>query len=321
MKSPIIAFFKMIRWPNLLIVVLTQLLIWLCIIRPMGHLSDGGVLFLQYAHFMILSLTTVLIAAAGYIINDYYDRDIDQINKPGKVIVGEVLSVRLSLCLYVLLNLTALGLSVYLSSLQRTIVLAGIQLFCMALLWLYAAVLKAKPVWGNLAVAMLTALTIVILMAYEPAMYSVVLRPSFHKSVLSPLWLIGVYTFFAFMMTWIREIVKDMEDVKGDAAAGCQTLPIVVGVRVASRLVVVLGIVTVVALLLSALLLMFSGWMMLSVYLIVVLVIPILLLIAGIGKSSSSEHYATWSRRLKLIMLAGILALPLYYLLAFVLSC
>lgn len=320
--NPIAHFFKLLRWPNLLIILLTQLLIWVDVIRPMARLSDSSEHFLQGSHFVLLSFTTILIAAAGYVINDYYDRVIDQINKPEKVIIGRIFSVRLCLWLYAILNLLALALSVYLSSQLQMVALAGIQLFCMFLLWLYAAVLKARPVWGNLAVALLTTLTILILVAYEPLMYRfsslsfLIAEPQ--RLFINPLWVIGVYAFFAFMTTWMREIVKDMQDMKGDAAAGCRTLPILAGIKLATLMVVFLGIAVILALILSAMALMQSKWTILSVYLLLVLALPILLLIIGIGKNTTPEHYGKWSRRLKLMMLSGILALPLYYLLTFI---
>lgn len=319
--NPIANFFKLARWPNLLIVFLAQLLIWWGVIRPVGDLPGGSVLFLQWHHFILLSLTTILIAAAGYIINDYYDRAIDQINKPEKVIVGRFFSVRLTLRLYAFLNLSALVLSLYLSIRLQIMALAAIQLFCMFLLWLYAAVLKARPVWGNVAVALLTALTILILVAYEPLMYPfrslsfLIIGP--RHSLMNPLWVIGVYAFFAFMTTWMREIVKDMQDVKGDAAVGCRTLPIVAGLKTATLLVAFLGIMVVLALAGVALSLMRSEWLVLSAYLLLALVLPVLLLIVQIFKDDTPGHYGKWSGRLKLIMLLGILALPLYYLLTF----
>jgi len=320
--NPIAHFFKLLRWPNLLIIFLTQLLIWVDVIHPMAKLSGSSEHFLQGSHFVLLSLTTILIAAAGYVINDYYDRAIDQINKPEKVIIGRIFSVRLCLWLYAILNLLALALSVYLSHQLQMVDLAGIQLFCIFLLWLYAAVLKAKPVWGNLAVALLTALTILILVAYEPLMYPfsslsfLIAEPQ--RLFINPLWVISVYAFFAFMTTWMREIVKDMQDVKGDAAVGCRTLPIVAGVKLATLMVVLLGIVAILVLLLAAMALMRSEWIILSIYLLFALALPVLLLIVRIGQNNTPEHYGKWSSRLKLMMLSGIFALPLYYLLTFV---
>ncbi|HET8573923.1 MAG TPA: geranylgeranylglycerol-phosphate geranylgeranyltransferase [Edaphocola sp.] len=316
-------FFRLVRWPNLLIVFLTQLLIWACVIRPAGEVLGGAGPFLHTVHFILLSLTTVLIAAAGYVINDYYDRDIDRINKPGKVIAGRIFSVRQTLWFYAMLNLTALLLSAYLSFSLKMVALAAVQLFCVLLLWLYAAALKARPVWGNVVVALLTTLTILILVAYEPLMYrygrSPVVVARYPHRLINPLWVIGVYAFFAFMTTWMREIVKDMQDVRGDAAVGCRTLPIVASLQVAARLVVLLGIATILALAGVALSLMWWERTVLSVYLLLALVLPVLALIMRIGRHHTPEHYGKWSGRLKAIMLAGIAALPLYYLLTFAL--
>ncbi len=200
------AFVRLIRLPNLLIVVLTQYLVRLCLVGPkaewLAHLADF--------RFFLLSFSTVCIAAAGYIINDYYDIKIDTINKPRRVVIGRILSRRQAIFTHTALNAVGIGLSAYVG------LRLGLAHFTAGfLLWLYSNQLKRLPFVGNFMVALLTAATLWVVAVYNPQNQ----------------FLVFTYSAFAFFITLIREIVKDMEDVRGDATFGCQTLPIVWGIR------------------------------------------------------------------------------------------
>lgn len=313
-----LAYLQLIRWLNLFIVFLTQALIWFCIIQPIGK---ENTLFLSPIKFLLLSLTTLLIAAAGYIINDYFDIDIDQINKPDKVIVGKFISKRGAVVSYVLLNALALFIAVYLADLLSNPFLPLIQVFCVMLLWAYAARLKREPVWGNVAVSLLTALTVLIVMAYEPALYSFLklkgIRHTNSFLMINPLKLVFLYAYFAFMVTWMREIVKDIQDMEGDKAGGCRTLPILKGEKVAGYWLLGLFIIILLPLLEVVVALFHGKWIVLSLYIVLGLIFPLCSMIYSLLQKKSDEIYGRLSTRLKVIMLLGIFPLIIYYLLAY----
>jgi 4-hydroxybenzoate polyprenyltransferase len=194
-------FFRLIRVQNLLIIVFSQ---YLCAIYLLEGISVTNV------ELFLLSLSTVFLAAAGYIINDYYDVKIDYVNKPNRVIVGKVLKRRVVLFSHSLLNFTAIGIGFYLN-----LKIAAIHFTSAFLLWLYSNQLKRLPFIGNLTVAFLTGISISIVSIYFG-----------QKAIL-----INIYAVFAFSISLIREIIKDMEDWKGDATFGCKTLPIIFGLR------------------------------------------------------------------------------------------
>jgi 4-hydroxybenzoate polyprenyltransferase len=195
------ALFKITRFWNLVIIVFAQFFTTYFLVSP------KAVLFWQ---LYTLSLSTVLIAAAGYIINDYYDVKIDLINKPDRVVVGKSIRRRYALLFHWALSITGVTMGFLLSW-----KIAAINFFSGFLLWWYSNFLKRKPFVGNVAVALLTGLSIyVVALLFDP----------FNK-------LIALYSFFSFFITIVREIIKDMEDLKGDNTFGCQTLPIVWGIR------------------------------------------------------------------------------------------
>ncbi|MBA4054455.1 MAG: prenyltransferase, partial [Marivirga sp.] len=162
------------------------------------------------ARLLLLSVSTVLIAAAGYIINDYYDVKIDYINKPDRVVIGKDITRRYAILFHVMLSTLGILLGLYLS--WR---IAAVNILSVFLLWLYSNNLKRLPFIGNLTVAVLTGASIYVV--------DILYRTN------GPL--VVIYALFAFFMTLVREIIKDMEDLKGDNTFGCKTLPIVWGIR------------------------------------------------------------------------------------------
>src|SRR5690606_19508472 len=152
----------------------------------------------------------LLITAAGYMINDYYDVKIDYVNRPQHVVVGKGVKRRVVIFLHTVLNFTAIGLGFLVSP-----IFALINFFAAFLLWFYSNNLKREPFVGNLTVAFLTGLSIYLIGFY------------FQKSEL----LVLTFAIFAFFLNLIREIIKDIEDRQGDRKHGCRTLPIVLGFR------------------------------------------------------------------------------------------
>lgn len=203
----VFGFLRLIRVQNLLIVVLTQYLARICLIDP----SDSSPLrALLDPAMLLLSFSTVCIAAAGYIINDYFDIKIDLVNKPERVIIGRYLKRRVAMGAHQVLNVMGCAVGLYLS--RWVFVL---DVLSVSLLWFYSARFKRQPFVGNLVVAFLTALSLLVLAVY------------YRQSVD----LLLIYASFAFVITLVREIIKDMEDVRGDARFGCRTLPIIWGIR------------------------------------------------------------------------------------------
>lgn len=310
------AFFRLVRWRNLLIVFLTQWIVWICVIRPMADWSKVPI-FLNNFHFFLLTLSTVLIAAAGYIINDYFDVKIDVINRPGKVIIERTIGRRFAILWHSAFNIIGLLLALYLAVISQNYMVAAIQLVCTVLLWFYSTTFKRMFVSGNVIVALLAALTVLVLAAYEPALYPHAQLNYFLVEggviLVNPLGVIVVYAYFAFMLNWMREIVKDMEDFKGDAEEGCVTMPIKIGLRKSVAFVIILGVLTVVPLSTAAIRLFSGNWSILGLYIVIVLILPIIAWLFFLTKKATSKHYSIASRWLKIIMLLGIISLFLYY--------
>lgn len=310
------AWLQLVRWQNLIIIFLTQLFVWGCVIVPMNHYSPVP-LVLNGSSFLLLSLSTVLIAAAGYIINDYFDIKIDIINRPEKLILEKRIPSKLAIVVHAVLNIVGVMLAVIVARRAGHYSFVGIQLLCTLLLWLYSTTFKRQFVSGNVVVSILTALTILTLMLYETAIRYYLQKEFFVYAgdalIPNPVWVLGTYAYFAFMLTWMREIVKDMEDFKGDAEQGCVTMPIKWGLLRSARFTQLLGLLAVTPLVIGAVKLLKEQWYILGSYVLLGLAVPILLWMYHLPKAATTKHYGNESRYLKIIMVLGIVSLIIYY--------
>lgn len=282
-KLLLTGFVKLTRVPNLLILALTQYLTAAFLIDA----HSGWKAYLLDWRLFLLALSTTAIAAAGYIINDYYDIKIDFINKPERVVVGRVLKRRVVMAAHTLLNLIGIVIGLLLS---WTI---GLIHFSSAfLLWFYSNQLKRLPLVGNTVVALLSGASVwVVSVLYRE--YNLI---------------VFVYAIFAFAISLIREIIKDMEDVQGDEIFGCRTLPIIWGIRKTKNLLYILiGFFIFLLFFLSGMI----GNQTLTNYFII-LILPFTFFIVRLVYADTKKDYAFLSDFCKILMLSGILSMVFF---------
>lgn len=301
------AFFKLIRYPNLLYIGLTQFLLQYCVVAPLLRFN-GESPSLGPLSFFLLSLSTVLIAAAGYIINDYFDINIDIINKPDKMVLDKIINRRWAMAWHTIFNMAGVSIGFIVAWRIGQIYLGFTQVFCSLLLWFYSTSFKRQVLIGNVMISLLTALAVVVVGFYEKQIYE-----SF-EAIMSPvgrklIQIIGVYALFAFMISLVREIVKDLEDMIGDSKDGCRTIPIVWGVLPAKRLCYGLLLALQVLILLTELRIALVGWYAAIIYLLVLVQLPCLYIYLQLKKAHLPEHYHKVSSMVKVIMLTGILSM------------
>ncbi|MEO9803322.1 MAG: geranylgeranylglycerol-phosphate geranylgeranyltransferase [Reichenbachiella sp.] len=271
---------KLSRFNNLIIIFLTQYAGAIFLFNP-----DQPLIFvLGDLRFFILVVSTVVIAAAGYYINDYYDIKIDLINKPDRVIVGNTIKRRPVMIAHTTLNAIGILLGALIS-----LWIGIIHLVCAFLLWWYSNQLKRWPFVGNFVVALLTGTTLLVLLAFYRSMNLLVVT----------------YAFFAFGITLIREIIKDIEDVEGDASYGGQTLPVIFGVR---RTKVILFVI--IALIISSLVIfLLKVQNQYLLYYFGTLAIPFFYFLIRLLRADTKKHFAYLSSYCKWLIIAGILSM------------
>ena len=160
----IAAFLKLVRLPNLFFIALSQALFQFCIYQPM---YKGAIPHHDLLHFIFLSLASLLIAAAGYIINDYFDINIDEVNKPGRMVVDKIIHRRWAIAWHFMLNSAALVLTILALPFLQKWYLVLANMFCMALLWFYSTNFKKQLLVGNIVISVLTAWTILIIFLFK----------------------------------------------------------------------------------------------------------------------------------------------------------
>jgi len=274
-KRFVVSFARLTRVWNLIIIALAQYL-------TAGFLINFNTIL--DPKLFILSLSTVMIAAGGYVINDYYDIKIDLINKPERVVIGKSITRRYAILFHTLLSFFGVLLGFLLSW-----KIAAVNFVSVTVLWWYSNTLKRHPFIGNFVVALLTGIAIWLVDS---------LYKTGHMLIIS-------YASFAFFITLIREIIKDMEDMKGDQTFGCQTLPIVWGMRRTKTL-----IYGILALFLMTIMLINYYFENLPLhYFLLFLFVPMLWFLIRLIGADTKKDFSWLSGFCKIILLLGIFSM------------
>ena len=305
------AFIKMIRLPNLFFIALTQILFHIAvldtILLPLGTRPS-----IDGLNFILLVVSSVLIAAAGYIINDYFDINIDQINKPTANVVDKIVSRRWAMAWHFVLSGVGILLSAWVA--WRTgfwYILLG-NFMCVVLLFGYSVSLKRKLLFGNILISLLTAWVILVIGLAEftsPVFTSSKIVEASGKIIRISL----LYGGFAFISSLIREAIKDIEDMQGDEKYGCRTMPIVWGVN-SAKVYIAVWLVVILALLiiLQVYVARFEWWWAMT-YSIVFIIGPFVIIFLQLYKAKDQKDYHRLSNWTKLVMLTGILSMIFFY--------
>lgn len=310
--SKIKAFFKLVRWPNLVMVALMMLLVYYFLMSPLFFSGIPAVMAAPPA-FALLLLAMIFIVAGGYVINDYFDVEIDKLNKPDKQIVTQIFTLKETKTFYVIL--TFLGLAFGLAS---SIIIAKtkfLTLFAMlvllaGVLYSYSSTYKKKVVVGNIIVSLSVAFSVFLPWLFEMLYLSnnILILSAAKEIMMSILPYVMIYTLFAFLMTFIREIVKDAEDYKGDLVTHCRTIPIVYGIKTMNIILIVLSVILYFILFVFAVnLLKMQSYIALGIIFVILVCMPIFVM--QITNKKTDVNYHSYSIFLKLMMLLGVLSM------------
>jgi 4-hydroxybenzoate polyprenyltransferase len=311
-RETILALARMARLPNLFIIILTQVLLRYAVFQRFLYEGNGDLLS-PAPDFFLLVLATVLVALAGYIINDYQDVPADQLNKPGKNPFEKAIRPRTGLVAYWTLNGLAMLIAVFLGIRARSLLFGLIFPFTAILLWLYSMRYKQMLLVGNLVVAGLSAL--VIFMVWYSEFLYLRLNPDLFAGVLPDMKLTNLYftgyALFAFLVSLIREIIKDMEDREGDRHVGCRTLPLVLGMTFSRNLITAVIVITVLVLgfTMSVLYNRDQNWAFW--YLLAAVQAPLIFLMVKLFFAKRTDEFHFLSNLCKIIIVAGIISMQL----------
>ncbi|WP_428232953.1 geranylgeranylglycerol-phosphate geranylgeranyltransferase [Flavobacterium sp.] len=295
-------FLKLIRYQNLLMLAFMQLLFRYAFLKQQNiplALSDW-----QYG---LLVLSTVLLAAAGYVINNIHDVATDTINKPEDVVIGKGISETAGYNIYVALNVTGVALGFILSNIISKPGFASLFILIATLLYFYATSLKQIMILGNFVVALLLSISVLIIGVFD---LFPVTNAENQPEMASFFSILTDYALFAFMINFIREIIKDIEDVNGDYNQGMNTLPIAIGISRAAKIALALAVISfIVCLLYSNTYFFQNNLFFATFYAFALILAPLLYFIMKIFSAKSQKDFHHLSTVLKLILFFGILSI------------
>ena len=293
----------MLRLPNLLMIVVTYYLTRQLVFVPIYEHYNVS-LRLDAVFFGFMTLATVLIAAAGYLSNDYFDIEADMVNKPEKMYIGNLVSPRSVFSIALLLSGISMAIAIWISIHQHSLMAVGLLLLALGVTWWYAKVLKRSFIWGNVAVACMSAGTIA--MAWLIEMQGTGLPK---EGVITIGNIVITISLFAFLLSLMREIVKDVEDMEGDRLIGCRSLPIVKGVRFTKAIVFVLLGVTLVLLAATQYKLSIQSRLLAAIWLFVAVDLPLVYFAFKLENARLKADFHSISSLLKWVMLGGMCSL------------
>ena len=252
----------------------------------------------------LLVLSTILLAAGGYVINNIYDQETDSVNKPNNVIVGRSISETQAYNLYFALTVSGVAIGFYLSNVIQKPGFASIFILIAATLYLYASSLKQMLLIGNIVVALLLSFSVIIIGIFDLYPATVLENQQQMKIFFS---ILLDYAVFAFMINILREMIKDIEDMDGDYNQGMNTLPIAIGKLRTCKIIFVLSIIPVLSILLYInKYLLDLLWV--TIYILLFVCGPLILFTIKMLKANTKKDFHFLSLLLKFILLFGILS-------------
>lgn len=274
--------FSVVRGYNILVVVIAQ---YLASIYIFAHNKPVKAVLFDI-NLLMLVLASSATIAAGYIINNFYDSEKDLINRPRKTMLDRLVSQNTKLSFYFVLNFLAVVCASYVSF--RAVVFFALYIFA---IWLYSHRLKKRPMTGNLVSAILTVTPFFAIFIYYQNFELVIFA----------------HAIFLFLLVSMRELTKDLENIKGDFALGYKTVPVVYGEETSKRMLSVLAIATIIS---GIVLILFFkiGYMYYFFYVSIALLVLFILIL---WRSNKKLHYLLLHNILKFIIVAGVVSILL----------
>lgn len=308
-----ISFLKLIRWPNLLLIVISMVFLLLFVISPL--LGTGWfVTGLNELEFTLLVLATIFISIGGYLINDFFDMDADRINKPGKNTVGGKWSVSTVQLLYWIFTIAGIVTGATLSWMAGRLNYSLVFVFSAGLLWFYSERYQCIPVVGNAVIGFLSALSFGLVWLFY--FFTLSRDADAFTSTQAGFSLVNhfvlIYMGFAFVTGFLREVVKDIEDKEGDERFGCNTFAVAFGQTKGKILAIAIAVIGLTATILTQIYFYSADFNLLLGYFVLIdlaFLITIILLL----KAKTKPDFKKVSAFTKLLMFIGILSMLLVY--------
>lgn len=300
---PVKAFLKLIRVPNLLMIIGTMVLVKYFLFEPFNIAVT-----LNTFEFSLLVFSMVVLAAAGNIINDIHDVHTDVINKPHKQTIGKEISEPVAYNWFIGLNIVGVGIGFYLSNLVGKPSFTALFIIPSAFLYLYATQIKRTILVGNLVVSIMVGMIIVMVGIFD--LYPAI-TPQNRDTQRVIFSILIDYGIFGFLVNFLREMVKDQEDIKGDYNAGMQTLPVVLGRERTNKIIFLVALFPIAGVLYYIYEYLYENQLAVA-YALFLILGPLLYFLVKITTAKTKKQYHDLSTLLKLVLAFGLISIGLY---------
>lgn len=300
---PVVPFLKLIRLPNLLMIILTQVLVKYFLFEPFGIDTTLG-----HFAFSLLVISMVCLAASGNIINDLNDTVSDRINKPHRLIIGTRISEKTAYNAFIILNIIGVGIGFYLSNLVGKPSFVALFILPSAFLYFYATQIKGTVLVGNLVVSIMVGMIIVMVGIFDLVPAITPQNLSTQKVIFS---ILIDYAIFAFLINFLREMTKDQEDIQGDYNAGYNTLPVLLGRKRTNFVIFGVSLLPIVGVFYYIYTYLYESQPAMFYVLFLVLG-PLLYFLVKLPGAETKKDYHHLSLVLKFILATGLLSIGLY---------
>ena len=303
-------FLKLIRWQNLVIIIFIHYFVRYFLIDPFYRINHI-ILQINNLDFAIIVLTNILIAGAGYIINDIFDLQIDRINKPDKIVIGEKISEQKAYLIYYIMNSIAVMTGIYTGIKINFFNFGLIFAVFIAVFYFYSLKYKRLFLWGNIVISLMSGILILLIWMLEFLKIQkngIAFAEGLHAYNTITYFAV-IYAVFSFLTTFLREIIKDIEDIEGDSKWGCTTLPIVVGIKNAKKIATLFSILILFLVVFFQIKLFNYGINKYAAMLILIIQLPLVYLTFKIWKAKEKADFHYISILSKIIMVFGILSM------------
>ena len=306
------SFFCLIRWTNLLMVAMMMLLVYRCVMSPLDYFTTIDVFPPSHAFFLLV-MSLIFIVAGGYVINDYFDVETDKLNKPDKVLIPNVFSPKETKSFYVILTFVGLVAGLVSSIIILNVkfyMLFAVLLLITCLLYSYSVRYKRKLFVGNLIVSLLVAIAVFLPYLFELLYLSdnLLILSTCNDMAKNIVYFVLIYSVFAFLLTFIREIIKDAEDAEGDGRTHCRTIPVIYGLS-KTKIMLYLLIVALLLLLFVYEFILYELELFVALSIISLVSLFSIFLIVKIYKAKEYRDFHKLSVLAKIMMFIGLLSM------------
>jgi len=303
-----VKYLNLIRWKNVLIVIATMYLMRYCVIKPFLEYGDLPVMMSSF-NFLLMVVSVAAAAIAGYSINDYFDLKADKINRPDEVLLGTSIPLKHALYINYVFNAIAIAVALWFAVRLGDWNYSFVFAFTTGILWFYSTSYKSIPILGNLIVASLVAMVPILVVAFEMILFSKTYHAELSSGTINympVMYFVTGFSVFAFMVTFLREMVKDMEDREGDKEVGKKTMAVVFGIATSKVIAQVLLWTTVFSIYYVAFKYLPGDWISLA-YFTIFIVIPLLYVSWKLQKANLPNAFHLVQQILKIILVTGLL--------------